>query len=86
MSEKVYKGLIVCFALALSISVPTWLRDRRELQVVTAANKSLRATLGDMTVAMAEKDREVTRLTQFVCGEGNSQTGPGSVPGHTHRP
>jgi putative cell wall-binding protein len=86
MSEKVYKGLIVCFALALSISVPTWLRDRQELQVVTAANKSLRKTLGDMTIVIAEKDREVDRLMQSPCAEGHSQIGPESVPGQAHRP
>jgi len=64
----IFKGLTLCFALAAGLSVATWLRARQELQVVTVANLSLRKTLGEMSVAMAEKDREIDRLAESSCG------------------
>jgi hypothetical protein len=67
MSGIFYKGLILFFSLALSLSVATWSRARRELQAVTAANEFLRKTLGDLTIAIAEKDRELDRLAGFPC-------------------
>jgi hypothetical protein len=81
MSGIFYKGLVVLFSLALSFSVATWLRARQELQAVTVANVSLRKTLGDLTIAMAEKDREIDRMAQSPCDAGEqSQSGPGSAP------
>lgn len=64
----IYKGLILCFALAIGLSVTTWLRARQELESVTVANLSLRKILGEMSVAVAEKDREIDRLAGSSCG------------------
>lgn len=76
-----YKGLVLLFALVLSLSMAAWLKSRQELQAVTAANGSLRKTLGDLTIAIAEKDREIDRLTQSDCEvQKKPQVGRRSVP------
>jgi hypothetical protein len=80
MSGIVYKGLISLLSVALCFSVSTWLGARKELQTVTVANKFLRKTLGKMTVAIAEKDREIDRLGQLDCPAGKESkisAGPG---------
>jgi len=75
-----HKGLMLFFGLALCFSMAAWLRVRQELQVVTAANESLRKTLGDLTVAITGKDREINRLAQSPCGAGeNLQVERGSA-------
>ena len=80
MSGKFYTGLTLFFALTLSLAVATWLRARQELQAVTVANTSLRKTLGEMAVAIAEKDREIDRLAAPPCNAGERpQAGPGSA-------
>jgi len=63
-------GLIVLLSVAYSVSVTTWWRDRHELKAVTAANQSVRKTLGEMMVALAEKDKEIDRLTGSPCRVG----------------
>jgi hypothetical protein len=63
-----YKWLVLFLAVVLSVSVTAWLRDRQELQTVTAANLSLRKMLGEMTIAMTEKDRQIDRLAGSPCG------------------
>ena len=67
MTGAFYRGLVLFFALALSLSVANWLRVRQELQAVTVANEFLRKTLGDLTVAIAEKEREIDRLAGAPC-------------------
>jgi hypothetical protein len=67
MSGIFQKGLILFFSLALSLSVAAWLRSRRELRAETDANVSLRKTLGEMTIAIAGKDREIDRIAQSPC-------------------
>ena len=67
MSGIFYKGLIVVFTLALSFSMATWLKDRQELQAMTVANAFLRKTLGELTIAIAEKDKELDRLAGLPC-------------------
>lgn len=62
-----HKGLIVILGLALSLSLATWWRTRQELQAVTAANRFLRKTLGALTIAIVEKDRELDRFEQSPC-------------------
>ena len=37
------------------------------MQTVTAANESVRKTLGELTVAITEKDREIDRLAKSPC-------------------
>ncbi|MGD1096320.1 MAG: hypothetical protein ABSB35_30555 [Bryobacteraceae bacterium] len=73
MRRIFYTGLILLFSLALSISTVGWLKGRQELEAVTVANETLRKTLGDMTVAIAQKDREIDRLTQSACGTDESR-------------
>ncbi len=68
MSAISYKGLILFFSLALCASVATWWKSRQELQVETDANASLRKTLGELTIAIAAKDREIDRMAQLPCG------------------
>ena len=71
-----YKGLILFFSLALSLSVAAWLRSRQGLKVESAANESLRKTLGEMTIAIAAKDRQIDRLAQDPC-ESSPRKGDG---------
>lgn len=87
MSGIFYKGLtlFLALALALGLSVATWLRARQELQAVTVANTSLRKTLGEMAIAIAEKDREIDRLAAPPCNAGKTQVGPGSAAPRTDR-
>lgn len=70
MTGIFHKGLVVFLSLALSFSVTTWFRTRHELRTLTVANNFLRKTLGDLAVAIAEKDKEIDRLTQSNCGGG----------------
>jgi len=70
ISHIVCKGLVVVLSVGLCVSVASWLNFRRELRVVTRANEFLRKTLGDMTIAIVQKDREIDRLEQASC---NSQ-------------
>jgi hypothetical protein len=54
-------GLTLMLALASS-----W-RDRQELQKVTAANDFLRKSLGEMSIAITAKEKEIDRLEQAGC-------------------
>jgi hypothetical protein len=72
MSGILYKGLTVFFALALGLSVATWLGARQQLQAVTVANTSLRKTLGEMAV-------EIDGLAAPPCNAGKRQVGSGSA-------
>ncbi len=86
MGGKFYKGLTLLFASALGLSVATWLSTRQELQAVTVANTSLRKTLGEMALAIAEKDREIDRLAEPPCNAGKKpRVGPGLVAPRTGR-
>lgn len=81
MSSIVYKALMLFLSLALIFSVATWWKARQELQIVAAANASVRKTLGDLTVAITEKDREIDRLTGSPCNTGEtSRLRAGSAP------
>ena len=63
----VYKGLLFVVSVALVISLAVVLRFREQLLTATRANKLLRQTLGSMTVAITEKDRQIGRLEQSPC-------------------
>jgi hypothetical protein len=56
----------VVLGIALFISLVFGQKTRRELQqqlhTLTDANRILRQTLGDMTLAITEKDKEISRL------------------------
>lgn len=72
-------GVMVFLSLALCLSLATWWSSRQELQAITAANGSVRKTLGEMTIAMAEKDKQIDRLSALPCGAGTTpQAGSGS--------
>jgi hypothetical protein len=73
---------MLLLSLALCLSVATWFRGRQELQAVTAANESVRKTLGDMTIALADKDKEIDRLSESPCSTGEK---PQVAPGPTAR-
>ena len=64
---SIERALVLVFALAMTIAAAGWWSGRRELQAMTAANDFLRKTLGDMTVTIAAKDREIDRLQQTPC-------------------
>jgi hypothetical protein len=49
---------------------------RRELLAVKTANEFLRKTLGDMTVAITAKDKEIDRLGHAGC-DGPEKARPG---------
>jgi hypothetical protein len=72
MSSIFYRALMLFLGLAVILAVGTWWRARQELRIVTEANASVRKTLGDLTVAITEKDREIDRLTRSPCNTGET--------------
>jgi hypothetical protein len=60
-------GAIAALLLALSVGFNTYSKVRAELQSATESNRFLRKTIGDMTVAMTEKDKEIDRLSGVPC-------------------
>jgi hypothetical protein len=78
---KPYATAIAALALLASLAVSWQARReldqvRRELQAVTAANQFLKKTLGDMTIAITAKDREIDRLENTPCnGQPNARPG-----------
>jgi hypothetical protein len=52
---------------ALLLSIISAVRDRQELQRVTEANDILRKTLGEMTVAITDKDKQIDELEKAAC-------------------
>jgi hypothetical protein len=67
--------LVLLLCLVSGFSVTTWWRGRQELQVIKAANEYVRKTLDEMTVALADKDREIDRLLKSPC----DKTAPSTV-------
>jgi hypothetical protein len=87
MNGVFYRAVMVLLSLALCVFVVTWFKTRQELRAVTAANETLRKSLGDMTIAIVEKDRVIARWEQSSCGaEEKSQAGSGSAPRRADRP
>jgi hypothetical protein len=61
-------GLLLIFYVFTSLRDNRELRTvRRELLSVTKANELLKKTLGDMTVAITTRDREIDRLRDSGC-------------------
>jgi len=78
------RALALAAALALLASLAIWRHTRRELdavrrelQAVGAANLFLKKTLGDMTVAITAKEKEIDHLEQAPCN-GQDKARPGS--------
>jgi hypothetical protein len=59
--------LILVLGTALILSIISAWHDRQELQKITVANDFLRKSLGEMTVAITAKDKEIDRLEQTPC-------------------
>jgi hypothetical protein len=70
-------GLIVAGGLALLFSLASSWNERLELQKVTAANDFLRKSLGEMTLAITAKDKQIDRLEEAGCGQ-QEKAQPGS--------
>jgi hypothetical protein len=82
--SRLNRALTLAAGLALLVSLALWWHTRRELdevrqklQATTAANVFLKKTLGDMTIAMTGKDKEIDRLEQSPCN-GQEKARPGS--------
>jgi hypothetical protein len=61
-------GFAVAVCVAISVKSAVDLRGAdRELRSVISANEFLKKTLGEMTVAMAAKDRQIDRLERAGC-------------------
>ena len=78
------RALALAAGLALLASLAVWWHTRRELnavrrelQAVSAANLFLKKTLGDMTVAITAKEKEIDRLEHSPCN-GQDKARPGS--------
>jgi len=83
--RKLHQGLILIVGLALILALilpwaARWkaMRDlqavRQELLAVTTANEFLKTTLGEMTIAMTAKEKEIDRLEHAACGgQGKKQ-------------
>jgi hypothetical protein len=83
--SKPQRYLTLIASLSLIFCVITFLRGsrelrtvRRELLLVTEANELLKKTLGDMTVAITAKDREIDRLKNSGC-DGQEKARPGNI-------
>lgn len=79
------RGLTLAAGLALLASLAVWWHTRRELhvvrrelQTVSAANLFLKKTLGDMTVAITAKDKEIDRLERAPCNGQDTRPSSGS--------
>jgi hypothetical protein len=75
-NKLLYIGAICVLGLALTFSLVTYMGARRNLRMVTSANKFLKKTVGEMAVAISAKDREINRLTELPC---SSKTEPQPV-------
>jgi len=68
MSRMFYISLVLVLCAGLGLELVTLSRARQELRVVTGANDFLRKTLGEMTIAITEKEKQIDRLSQLPCG------------------
>jgi hypothetical protein len=62
--QKLRIVLILILGSALMLSLIFARRDRQELEKVTAANDFLRKDMGEMTLAMSAKQKEIDRLQE----------------------
>ena len=69
--------LLLVFVLGLACSAALWVRTREQVERLTSAN-ALRKTLGDMTIALTRKDREIDRLAESAsaCTAKSRTSGP----------
>ena len=81
--SRLQRGLIVIAGLALVASLAACWNIMRELQAAqqelvatTIANEFLKKTLGEMTIAMNAKQKEIDRLENANC-DGQEKARPG---------
>jgi hypothetical protein len=68
VSGVIYKGLILVLTLALGVSVTLSVSARQEMRAMAASNLTLRKTLGDMSIAITDREKDIDRLSSFSCG------------------
>lgn len=59
-------------ASAVGVSMQNARKMRDRVESLRSANEFLRKTLGDMTIAVTEKNKELDRLAQTPCLQGNA--------------
>ena len=82
--RKIHAAVTLILALALLSSLIVWRKTQRDLReqlnIVSDANNALRESLGELTVAGTDKDKEIDRLLQMPCAtpvpKPDSQTLP----------
>jgi hypothetical protein len=65
--------------VALGAELKALSSTREELHSVVSMNMSLRTTLGDMAKAIAEKDRQLDRLSRPTCVPQGASPDAGTV-------
>lgn len=86
--NKIYKFSTIGLSIALIVSLATSWKVQKdmqhELRIITGANGLLRKTLGELTIALTEKDKQIERLGNSSC-DGDNQKRPfvPSVPSGT---
>ena len=84
--RRVHTVLTLLLALALIAVMVLWKRPQRDLQnevqALTNANTSLKETLGEMTVALTKKEKQIDDLREAPChtGEPSQSDSHSSVP------
>jgi hypothetical protein len=83
MSRRLIVTGIAVAGLLVADSLTSWWKARRELQsverelrAVTKANQALRKTLGEMTLAISAKDRQIDELLGTGCNRQESVPTP----------
>jgi hypothetical protein len=81
--DRLHTILTVILGLALIVSLALWRKTHRELQqqlhTVTDANGVLRETLGDLTVAITDKDKQIDRLLRSSCDTQEEGRGASAI-------
>jgi hypothetical protein len=77
--NKLHRTLIVILGVALMVSFTlgwkTYRDMHRELYAVTDANRILRNTVGELTIAITARDKEIDRLSSSSCeAQGKAAT------------
>jgi hypothetical protein len=66
----------MAFVLSLAIAWKTYRDMHRELYAVTDANRTLRDTVGELTIAITAREKEIDRLSRSSCeARGTGPTG-----------
>ena len=76
--RRAHTALTILLAVALAVLAIFWKRPQREFQrqveALTKANATLKETLGEMTVAITKKEKQIDDLQQAPCGAGDRKS------------